>query len=163
MSFSKFRHQLSAVFLPFLVASISAGCQIRVMPPSLELPPAQAEPVPDDSEPAQSITHTCKAIVPEPVSDEVVTVDFDFPLPSDADITTVQLTILGEPYAQKALFSTAGEDGWWVMPVIRGIAPMVITQGASRGPADENLTAQFYGYEEIPAVCQPVVSYTPLP
>ena len=31
---------------------------------------------------------------------------------------------------------------------------MVITQWASRGPAYENLTAQFYGFEDVPVSCQ---------
>ena len=173
LSTNKFKHPLKAVVIPLSIASISAGCQIRVIPPTHGQPLAQLDPTieepaiqipstPDNGNPLQEVTHLCEAVVPEPASDEVVTVIFDYPLPKDTDINTVQLTVLGKTYEQKSLFSTAGEASWWVLPVIRGIAPMVITQWASRGPDYENLTVQFYGFEETPANCQRI-AHTLLP
>jgi hypothetical protein len=60
------------------------------------------------------------------------------------------------PTTLRAYFSTDGEMGFWTVPVVQGIAPIVITRFPAKTEAATSLSASFSGYATAPVKCKPL-------
>ncbi|MEO0455838.1 MAG: hypothetical protein AAF152_04545 [Cyanobacteria bacterium P01_A01_bin.114] len=104
--------------------------------------------------------YLCQATLLEPIAThpEEIQVVFLYPQSEERAFLNVELIIDEQTSEHRATFSTAGEDSWWTLPAVRGIAPIVITQWAAiRTPAHELFTLAWSGGTDVNVSCESVL------
>jgi hypothetical protein len=105
----------------------------------------------------------CQAVIEAEFETQAIAaeVEFVYPQVRSAEYLNVQISLLGldevDPAWRKAWFSTGGEDSYWTVPVVLGVAPVVITLSAApREPVNDRFLAEFSGHSVVPVQCEPL-------
>lgn len=105
----------------------------------------------------------CQTVIEAEIEAQAIAAEVEFVYPQlrSAEYLNVQISFLGlnevDPAWRKAWFSTAGEDSYWTVPVVLGVAPVVITLSAApRDPVNDRFLAEFSGHAVVPVQCEPL-------
>ena len=124
--------------------------------------PSGSQPNPGTTGESPTGQYRCRAVLQAETEFYTTAVGIEFVYPQvrmgeflDVQVTTPEFDQQTDP--QRAWFSTAGEDGYWTLPVVQGIAPIILTQTAAiKIPEHERLSAEFCGSPVVPVTCVPL-------